>query len=1061
MSRQKQKIATKAILTLFMSVFTLLAFAQGRQVSGTILDDTGEPLIGVNVIVKGTTNGTITDFDGNFTLNEVGANAIISASYIGYLPQEITVGNQSVLNIVLKSDTQTLDEVVVVGYGIQKKSDVTGSVSSISSEALTAKGATSVMESMQGTVPGVDISQSSTRPGAGFNIQIRGKSTMQKDQQPLYVVDGVVTDNIDFLNPADIERIDILKDASSTAIYGSRATNGVVMVTTRSAGAADKGRAVVSYDGYFGVKKIARLPDFMSGDEFTDYRFARYTTLANTPLDENGVARYEMTDGNLNSFWCNGSEVMKQKFLTGDYTDWPSLVTKSGQQQNHFIGVSGNGQNISYRLGIGYQDEDGVFERENYKRYNIKAAVDHKINDYFSAGVSANVASSKLNATSSNAVLNSFRTNPYFIPYDENGDPYLMAGGMDAMQSTGQFSSTISPLVDLANSLDETRTYDVLSNIYFQVTPMKDLILKTTLAPTYTHSRRGRYEGSETASRNLGTNWASLANRSRFTWTWDNQVNYSKRWGDHDFSGLYVFSMYKNTYETSTTTVSDMPFETSFHNLASATVTENRSSNFEEITMLSHTFRFNYSYKGKYLATISSRWDGSSKFSSGNKWGVFPSAALAWRMSEEEFLQKDWLSNLKLRASFGLTGNNAAVTPYGTQALTSKQYYYTYDGTNLATGFGPSGLVNTALSWEKSKEFNVGLDFGFFNGRINGTIDYYNKLSTDLLMERQMPLETGGVVSNSSTRNPPVATMWDNVGKVRNSGVEIALTTVNVQNRDWRWETTFTFAKNKNEIVELYGGKTDDVGNKWFIGQPIDVLYNYELDGVITQAEAPNYLKYGLYEGNAKVVDQNNDGVIDDNDRIILGSPMPDWTGSLVSNLYWKDFDFSFTITTRQGATVFSPFIQEFTNYGDRGRTKIKMDYYIPAGTPILNADGTVGTHAGKYAKNPYPTNSGTNAGGGSYWGNGSNEAHNHYVDASYVKVKNITLGYTVPKRWVEKAHISNLRVYFNVLNPFTFTGYKGYDPEWADASLSINSEGEGGGGPSSITYQVGVNLKF
>ncbi|MCD8194317.1 MAG: TonB-dependent receptor [Tannerellaceae bacterium] len=1056
MSRQKQKIATKAILTLFMSVCTLLAFAQGREVSGTILDDTGEPLIGVNVIVKGTTNGTITDFDGNFSLSGVNTGDVISASYIGYLPQEVTVGNQNVLNIVLKSDTQTLDEVVVVGYGIQKKSDITGSVSSISSEALTAKGATSVMESMQGTVPGVDISQSSTRPGAGFNIQIRGKSTMQKDQQPLYVVDGVVTDNIDFLNPADIERIDVLKDASSTAIYGSRATNGVVMVTTRSAGSADKGRATVSYDGYYGVKKIARLPDFMSGEEFTDYRFYRYTTLEGI---NNGIPQYTITDGDLSNFWCANSEVMKQKFLTGDYTDWPSLVTQSGQQQNHFIGVNGNAQNISYRLGIGYQDEDGVFANEDYKRYNIKAAIDHKVNDYFAAGVSINLAAAKLNATSSNAVLNSFRTNPYFIPYDENGDPYLMAGGMDAMQSTGQFSSTISPLVDLANSSDQTRTYDILSNIYFQVTPIKDLILKTTLSPTYTHSRRGQYEGSLTASRNQGTNWASLTNKERFTWTWDNQINYSKRWGDHDFNGLYVFSMYKNTYETSAIAVSDMPFETAFHNLASANTTENRSSAFQEISMLSHAFRFNYSYKGKYLATVSSRWDGSSKFTPGNKWGVFPSAALAWRMSEEEFLQKDWLSNLKLRASFGLTGNNSAVTPYGTQALASKQYYYNY-GSGTSNGFGPSGLVNTGLTWEKSKEFNVGLDFGFFNGRINGTIDYYNKLSTDLLMERQMPLETGGVISSNNTRTVPTATMWDNVGKVRNSGVEIALTTVNVQNRDWRWETTFTFAKNKNKIVELYGGKNDDIGNKWFIGQPIDVLYNYEQNGVVTRDEAAYYYNtYGIYEGQIKVVDQNNDGVIDDQDRVILGSPMPDWTGSIVSNLSWKDFDFSFTITTRQGATVLSPFIQEFTNYSDRGRTKIKMDYYIPEGVPTLKADGTVGTTTSvKNGKYPFPTQTDT---GGTYWGKGTGEAANHYVDASYVKVKNITLGYTVPKRWIEKAHISNLRVYFNVLNPFTITNYKGYDPEWADASLSIDSNGEGGGGPSTITYQIGVNLKF
>lgn len=1054
---QKTIVKTLSVMcALFFLLSWQSAFAQQIGISGTVTDSKGETLIGVSVSVKGSTTGTITDLDGKFSLSVPGTAKTLEAKYIGMKNQEVPIVG-SVINIVMREDFSQLDEVVVIGYGTMKKNDLTGSVGSVSSDNIVAKGTTSVMESLQGQIAGVDISQNSSRAGGGFNIEIRGKSSMQEGS-PLYVVDGIVTEGIDFLNPADIERLDVLKDASSTAIYGSRATHGVVMVTTKQGKASD-GRISVAYDGYYGIKSVARMPEFTTGDEFTDYRFARFTTMTNAQLANayaTGIPNYGITASDLKNFWVGDSPVMMNQFKNKNYTDWPDLVTQDGHQQNHFLSVNGNNKNISYRIGFGYQGEEGVFVSDEYKRYNLKGSVDNKINDKFTVGFSTNLAMSEKDFGSRNAVLNSFRTNPYFIPYDAEGNPVLYPGGKDIFETTTQFSSSISPLIDMQNAIDNTKTYDVLANIYAQYTPTKDITIKTSFLPSYNKSRNGIFNGVNTAAQIAkGYNAAELTNKERFTYTWDNQINYQKTWGDHDFNGMYLFSIYDNQYDYDYISVSDMPFDTGFHNLGSANNIQKVSSRYERISMLSHALRFNYTYKGKYLATVSSRWDGSSKFSDGNKWGMFPSMALAWRASDEDFLQFDALSNLKVRASFGFTGNNAPVGPYDTQALASTKYWYNY-GANPGLGFGPNGLVNKDLSWEKSSEFNVGLDFGFFNGRINGSIDYYNKLSKDLIYYRMMPLETGAQGSR----------MWDNIGKVRNSGIEIALTTNNIVTKDLKWSTTFTFAANKNKVEELYGAKIDDEVNRLFIGQPIDVVYGYEIIGVWTADEAAEAAKYGQYEGQAKILDRDKNYVIDENDKKVQGHAQPDWTGNFTSNLSWKDFDFSFSIYTKQGSTVFSPFMLEFTDYKDRGRNKLNIDYYIPAGTPVLNADGTVGVSQGRNSQGyPYPTNTGNGYGGGSYWGSSANTSptditsqnySNHYVDASFVKVKNITLGYSIPHNLLSKIGVSSLRVYMNVLNPFVFTDYKGYDPEWASVSLT-----DGSGGPSSRTYQFGVNLKF
>lgn len=1039
--------------------------------SGKVLDVNGEPIIGATVLEKGTSNGTITDFEGNFSLN-VPINITLEISYVGYQNQQITVQTERPFNIVLKEDSETLDEIVVVGYGVQKKSDVTGAVGSVNSDNILSKGSTSVMESLQGQVAGVDISQSSSRAGEGFSISIRGKSSMAGGN-PLYVIDGVVCDNMDFLNPADIEKIDILKDASSTAIYGSRATNGVVMITTKQAGTADKdnARVQVSYDGYYGFKTVANMPEFMDGDEWTNYRFQRYTTLKS--VDEFGHPTYEMLDSEWRAFWGNNSPKMKEMFLSKDYYDWPDLVTSDGHQQNHYINIAGNAKKISYRVGLGYQNEDGVLG-DSYERWNLKAAVDNKINDHFSIGALVNLSTSMKDYGSKNSVLNGFRANPYWVPYyweGENKGELILQPAKDAVifPEGGGFTSTLNPLVDRENSVDETRAYDIMGNVYLQYSPIKEVVLKTTFSPTYNRSKQGEFYGvnteSQFSSKNPDTglpyNTATITNIDRFTYTWDTQANYTKTFGDHSLNALALFSVYSSVLEGDAITANDMPFDVDWYNIGSAGFFSNADSYYEKITMLSYVLRLNYGYKGRYLATVSSRWDGSSKFQSHNRWGAFPSMALAWRISEEDFMKKlSWISNLKLRASVGLTGNNANVGPYDTQALAGTKYWYNF-GNTPAYGYGPNGITNSALTWEKTREFNIGLDFGLFKNRINGTVDWYHKISRDLLMEQLTPLELG-----SST-----GAMINNVGKVKNTGIEISLNTVNIKTKNFYWSTTFSFAKNKNEILELNGGKEDLVANKWFIGQPIDVIYDYEYAGVCTAEEAKNYamndaIKTKFIEGEMKLKDQQQPGeegygVIDENDLVVLGHALPNWTGSLTSNMTYKNFDFSFSIYTKQGGMVESPFMAEFTNYKDRGRNKLKMDYYIPAGTPVLNADGSGYTliteaHYGSY---PYPTNTASNNyGGGLGWGTDKQTTYvgNSYVDNSYVRVKNITLGYSFSQKLLSKIGVDYLRLYVNVLNPFTFTSYKGFDPEWADAELS-----DGTGGPSTRTYQIGINLKF
>ena len=1145
------------------------AAVSAQTISGNVKDANGEPVIGATIMEQGTQNGTVTDFDGNFTLKlQKGGN--LNVSYVGMKSQVIKTAGKSSVNVTLEDDNTTLNDIVVVGYGTMKKSDLTGSVSSVNTEQLNAKGAASALGNLQGATPGVNISQTSGRVGGdGFNIEIRGKSSMNSDTKPIYVVDGVICDDIEWLNPQDIDKIDILKDASSTAIYGSRATAGVVMVTTKAGTTVKKdAKATISYDGYYGWTKAVRMPDFMTGDQFYNWRLMKFLVKAD-PNDTSASPAYLI--GNFDQPLlkvADGSYLLNTMRKNQDYFDWPDFMTQGGSQQNHYLAVSGAAEKVNYHFGLGYNAEEGIYKGDEKKQFTFKGSVDAQINKWLNAGFSVNLANIKNKYANDYAVQEAFQMVPFVSPYyrddvygyqmpgsenivtildyNEDGTPVVPAGAelvtlhkkgdivhrparaaelgttrriIDAQgvahAGAGQeFSGNSVNPVDIAkNTSEERNTYRALGNLYLEFKPMKGLSFKTTFSPNYRYYRHGYYYGYRDYEdpqysadgvtyhfygdrQNAATEEsATYQTNSSFSWTWDNVLSYNTRIKDkHSINAMALFSSQKNTVErtkvayTGSKASEEALLEgTKWYNLnqgtydkENSTFSDHRGKNYYEDSMASWAMRLNYGYMDRYLFTGTVRWDGSSKFTKDNRWGCFPSLAFAWRMSEEEFIKKiDWISNLKLRLSYGVTGNCAGVGEYETVSSVdgSAAYYYPM-GSTYYNGMKAVGVVDKNIKWEKSHEFNIGIDFGFLNNRINGSIDWYTKKSKDLLANVTLPLEAGG------------QTIYTNIGSVRNTGIEFALTGVIIQNKDWNWTVSTNWSHNKNKVLETIGNGgnilSGSVTKNYFVGESVNNVYTWEIGGIVsdrdmvvpdngrtakaglTPGTVMKEYEYfnktdGLLEGQPYMKDLDNDGEITDNDRKTYRTD-PDWTGSLTSNLSWKNWDLGISFYTKLGGYVYSTFMgtSDYFAYdgSPRGRQKFNLDYYIPAGTLIfcegVNDDGSyinpVYQETAHYGAYPFPNMGSANEGVGAQFTKWDEAKGVEKV--SYLKCKNITLGYTFPKKWLTSWGCSHLRLYFTVTNPFVFTKYKGYDPEWADASLKQD-------GPSTVTYQLGASIKF
>ena len=972
---------------------------QDVEITGRVVsEEDSEGLPGVSVIVKGTTQGTVTDVEGNYTISAP-EDGILVFSSVGFLSEEIIIGGQSVINLTMIPDVTALEEIVVIGYGEVDKRDITGAVGSIRSENIVRANPVQTAKALQGQVAGVNVQRVNGRPGAAYNINIRGLSSINFSNEPLVVIDGVMGGNMNLLDPNDIQSMDVLKDASSTAIYGSRGANGVIIITTKK---GKTGKPQVSYDGYVGSKRPAHLPDMMNAQQF--YKAA--------------VLDMQMDGGSPRIFTT--TEV--DNYESGRTTDWLDLVTSPSLQTSHSLSVGGGSENTTYHFSGGYLNEGGNLLNTKFERYNIKGSIDSKLNDIVKVGFTGYYTFSVQALGSDEALRGAYRARPTGVVfYDEVLNPgenqdldrngYAVWMGINDKQVP-------NPILDVMpeNFQDETRTSNFYGNAYIEITPLKGLSFRSSLSTAIEDARKGYFRGTFTkwgvaarqpmARRNTG----QLNN-----WTLDNILTYTKSFGDHNLSISGVQSAFEERIETMNSQVENLPYNSLWYAMGTAANITNFQTNLTERSLLSYMARIIYGFKGKYLLTLTSRWDGASQLSEDNKWEFFPSAAVAWRIGDEEFIQNLGLfSDLKFRVSYGYVGNSS-VRPYSTQA---NLFNTAYDfGGNPAFGFAPANLGNRALTWEKSQELNLGLDFGLFNNRITSSLEFYSRKTVDLIMQQQLPTSTG------------FDQVTSNVGEVRNSGVEVTLNTVNIASNKFTWNTNINFSTNKNEILELYGGDIkEDVGNKWFVGHPIQVNYYYKFDGIWQLDEADEAANYNQVPGSVKVVDQNEDGQITStDDRVILGSPQPKWLMGMTNNLRYNNFDFSFLMYFSQGAQFRNSMLSGTMGRPMTGRyNSLNLNYWTSQNPTNDYYSGAV--------PNPW------------------REAI-QYQDASFLRISDITFGYSIPRQTLDRLKISKFRIYAQVINPFLFHNFDGMDPEY--------NSGTFGDDVPSATYLLGVNLSF
>lgn len=964
------------------------AEAVQQPIRGVVRDQQGTPIAGVSIAVKeNPTKATKTDSNGAFSIEATKGMTLVISS-VGMEKKEVLIADQKTLEVVLSTSDTGLEEVVVVGYGTQKKGDVTGAISSVNSSTIERAATPNAAGALQGQVPGVVVTKNAGKPGGGYNINIRGVSSIGGSNEPLFVIDGIPSNGgLGDLNPADIEKIDVLKDASATAIYGSRGAKGVVIVTTKR---GKSGTTSISYDGYIGTRTPTNLPTMFDGPAYVKFRSEMFKAQGRS-VERDNAAFFTPEQ------W--------KRIDAGDYTDWPSLILENGLQMNHNVSASGGDEKTQFSIGAGLLHEQGNVAPESFKRYSLRGNIDRAINDKWKAGLNMYMTQNLQDIGSSEALRSSYRLPPVAAAYDENGERIFRVYGTDAVTN---------PMFDQENEIRQSRGFRAFGNLYLQVKPMEQLTLKSSISPSYTGKRTGYYFGPLSKER-LGGSLPTQGNNAtseQFTWVMDNQATYETKINVHKITATVLQSMQKDRNETNMLTSEGLPYESLWYNLATGPTVREYGSGFTQSTLVSFMGRVNYSFDDRYLLTATGRWDGSSRLADGNKWGFFPSASFAWRLSKETFLADvAAINDLKLRVSYGVSGNDR-VDPYKTQAALA-QSYYDFGGI-AAPGYAPSQLPNKNLTWEKTGEFNVGLDFSFVQGRITGNVDVYDRKIDNILLSRLLPAPSGW------------ESITDNIGKLENKGIEVGLSTINITKGKFSWRTDFVFDKNKNKILELSGGKRDDIGNSLFIGQPVQVNYDYVFDGIWQTNESDAAAKYNQKPGQIRVKDIDGNGIINANDRQIIGKRVPDWTGSIGNTFRYGDVDLYFLLYTRQGEQFNSSFDATLMNYNSP-YNQVEIVYWTAENPSQVHFQpGNPGPYAGIA----------------------------NYRKVNFVRVGNITLGYRLPSSLAKKLGIQNLRVYATATNPFTFSKYEGFDPEWP----SQNSYGTA---ISAASYLFGLNLSF
>lgn len=971
------------------------------KVTGSVSSESGEKLPGVNVVIKGTQRGTATDENGNFQIDAADENSVLIFSFIGHVKQEIVIGKRTSFNVVLKADDMSLNEIVVVGYGEIKKTDVTGAVASIQTKDITRANPVMASKAIQGQVAGATVTKSSNKPGAGYNITIRGENTINNSTEPLVVIDGLMGGNLNNLNPNDIQSMDVLKDASSTAIYGSRGANGVIIVTTKK---GLSGKPKISYDSYIGYKIPAHIPKLMTSEQF--YK-ATYTDR----ILEGGVGA---------TFTAAELENIKN----GKTTDWVDLITHPAMQTSQNISVSGGTEKTTYRFSAGYLNENGNVLYTGFKRYNLNAGLDSKLGEHFKVGFTSYVTYSNQNVGSQESLRGAYRARPTGSAYytdlanpSENQDININGLAIWMGINDKQVPNPLSD-VDPATSKLQTTNATIMGNAYVEYIPVKGLSIRSSLSASYGTDRIGDFRGTWSKSQIGSKPRAQYDNRIVGNYTLDNIISYNKEFGKHRIGVTALQSTYYQRNEAYMTAVKDLPYNSDWYALNTGTVT-GISSSLVERSLLSFMGRLNYSFNEKYLLTVTGRSDGASQLSEGNKWAFFPSVALAWRLGDEHFISDlNVFSNLKLRLSYGQVGNST-VSPYSTQAGLLNTGY-DFDGT-AAYGFSPLNLANKNLKWERSKEYNIGLDFGFIKNRITASLELYNRKTEDLILNQKIPTING------------FSQVIANVGQIENKGIELTVNTVNIVKSKFSWNSTFAFTRNRNKLLQLYGeGQQVDKGNKLFVGKPIRSNFDYEFDGIWQTADKELAAKYKQVPGSVRVVDQNNDGIISSTDAIddrkVLGSALPNWILGVTNRFNYKSFDFSFFLYYRNGVQY-----SNNTLAGTFGEISA-IRYNKLASLDYWRSDNPSNTYFGTVAANPY-------------------RSAINYQDASFLRISDFTLGYTLPSNLMGKLKLANARFYAQVTNPFVFTNFTGFDPEF---NSSIYQDDV----PSSA-YTIGVNISF
>ena len=1063
-----KRLLRSAIGVSLLLLITFQGSGQSFPVTGKITDAQGQPLASVTVQVKGSNTFATSKADGTFTINAPSGNATLVFSYVGYAPQEVSLGNRGDISISLQPEDNSLEDVVVVGYGTAKKSDVTGALSRITAEEIRERPAQNVLQALQGKAAGVHVS-TNFKPGELPVLRVRGNRSIGASNEPLYVIDGipivsalgVTSFSINDINPNDIASLEILKDASATAIYGSRGANGVVLITTHK---GKKGRITLNYSTTVSLDSYKELTDWMDAGEWVDRWRESWVNgriynrdLTNNgdftirakpwypnPRDDSAMIRstgsldptamasvmmgYEWNpDGTVKMRAATAAEqamgfpAMIPIYNSGNIRNynWRDAAVRQGVTQNHQISLSSGTETSRLSVSLGYYNQVGVQRDQDYKRFTANLSGDLSPTKWFTLGTSILASYSIQNfgiqgpntSNTGSKDLYSRATDqaPYALPFDANGISIANPGGN---------LSLWNPLRDIGNSINERRTVAIMASVFAEINFTPWLKYRANFGPQMRHFRNGSWVGPNATSHLKTPNTGGYSQDENFSWVIENLLYFNKTFArKHDVGVTVLQSSQKSRRENSSVSAAGLINPISFwYDLSTNTqgTPTGYGTGFTENTLTSFMGRINYTFDNKYLLTISGRADGASVLAPGHKWDFFPSFAIAWKMQEESFLRDiPWLSELKPRFGYGVTGNSS-VNPYTTTGpLTRNNYVW---GSTAAIGYLPQLVQNPLLKWEETAQTNIGLDFGLFKGRLSGSIEWYTQKTTDLIFPKTLPAVSGYV------------SKFENIGETRNKGIEITLSGTPVQTKDFTWNVDLNWAKNDEEIIELVNGKQDMVANRLFIGQPLQVFYQYANAGIwgSSAKDLEEMAKFNAFgtkfrPGTVKVVDQNGDYKIDAADFVVLGTPRPKWTGGITNTITYKNWSLNSFVYFRWGQTFFGG----YPNYGGN----------FPNG----RVENDVWSWDNQDGRWPMPN-----------LGDVTNTSSAmQYNKGSFGAVRNISLSYSVPKSLLDRIKARELVLNVQVINPFIFGPEAvswGYNPDddtnWSIASSNTNPLG-------------------